>query len=99
MTDQPAARGTATPIPNPERARFEALAQAIGPNDTCEVPGDGPDYAECGKPARFAILMLGTDSLDALNLACTEHAAASAAGIDEFHDAGDTFAFILLPRI
>jgi hypothetical protein len=95
MTDQPATHGTATPVPNQERTRFNALAAGIGPNETCEVEDrDGV----CNKPARFAILLLGTTSLDALNLECIEHATATPRNIDNYHDAGDTFAFILLPR-
>jgi hypothetical protein len=91
-------QGNATPIPNPERERFEKMAREFGPGQTCETPGEAPDHIECGRPARFAILMLGTTSLDALNFACQRHAGEAAAGIDDYYDAGDTFAFILLPR-
>jgi hypothetical protein len=87
--------GTATPQPNPERDRFNALAAHVGPDATCEVEDtDGI----CEEPARFAVLMLGTTSLDALNLECLKHATRGVAEIDKWHDAGDTFAFVLLPR-
>lgn len=89
------ATGTATPQPNPERDRFNAIAANIGPDRDCDVCTEIEDRDHPAK-ARFAILMLGTDSLDALNLVCLQHA--DPASIDEYYDAGDTFAFILLPR-
>ena len=89
--------GTATPVPNPEQEALNDFAAHVGPNEPCTVCQD-VDENPNPRPARFAILMLGTTSLDALSYACREHAAETITGVDEYYDAGDTFRFTLLPR-